>query len=106
MAHGGPEQSRAGLDVELQPLREALQEVQELRRAALLWLGLFERALFWLGRPGRRRRSWRTTSKRPRRPRRGAFSRPFRAPEDFGGPVLAAQWRAAVKEVQKPCDID
>lgn len=48
MAHGGPEQSRAGLDVELQPLREALQEVQELRRAALLWLGLFERALFWL----------------------------------------------------------
>jgi len=22
--------------------------------------------------------------------------------QDFGGPVLAAQWRAAVKEVQKP----
>ena len=84
----------AGLDVELQPLREALQEVQELRRAALLKARKAQEKLA---------NDFKTAKE--------AQARPFLVlksslKEDFGGPVLAAQWRAAVKEVQKPFDID
>jgi len=66
-----------GLDLELQPLREALKEVQELRKAALL-------------------------KARKAQEKLANDFKTAKEAQDFGGPVLAAQWRAAVKEVQKP----
>lgn len=66
-----------GLDLELQPLREALKEVQELRKAALL-------------------------KARKAQEKLANDFKTAKEAQDFGGAVLAAQWRAAVKEVQKP----
>ncbi|CAK9050825.1 unnamed protein product [Durusdinium trenchii] len=66
-----------GLDAELQPLREALKEVHELRKAALL-------------------------KARKAQEKLANDFKTAKEAQDFGGPVLAAQWRAAVKEVQKP----
>lgn len=66
-----------GLDQELQPVREALQEVNELRKAAL-----------WKARQAQEKLA--------------SEFKTAKEAQDFGGPVLAAQWRAAVKEVAKP----
>lgn len=66
-----------GLKEELAPLRSALAEVDELRKAALL------------------------KARKAQEKLAGDFKTAKEA-QDFGGPILAAQWRAAVKEVAKP----
>ncbi|CAJ1381276.1 unnamed protein product [Effrenium voratum] len=66
-----------GLNAELQPLREALKEVHELRKAALL-------------------------KARKAQEKLANDFKTAKEAQDFGGAVLAAQWRAAQKEVAKP----
>jgi len=66
-----------GLNAELDPLRAALAEVEELRKAALL-------------------------KARKAQEKLANDFKTVKEAQDFGGPILAAQWRAAVKEVAKP----
>lgn len=70
-----------GFDKELEPVRAALQEEEERRAAAQLKARKAQEEL-------------------------AAQFKNAKEASDFGGAILAAQWRAAVREIQKPMQAD
>merc|ERR1712113_352605 len=68
---------KAGLIDELEPVRKALEEEVKRRRAAVV-------------------------NARKAAEKLASEFKTAKEAQDFGGAILAAQWRAAVKEVSKP----